>query len=276
MAITEPTSGGRIIEEGIGDVKVVVSEAVAPGDLLGSSEANGGNWIKADGNNNVYAELVAGEAGAVASTITAYRIARVSGYTGATQAAALYLSDTVGRVSESAGTVGQLVGFILSATEVLLCPQWRMGGGIINGAVKQFFRDSNGWINSPSAGKLESSRIISPTTEKKATATTATLAIADCGTIQDVATDSQVLTLPATAAGLHFTIRNAGEDGAVLVTISPNSADKISGAGLTPQDNKDLLNTKATAKKGDYVKLLGDGVDGWVVTEMVGTWAREA
>lgn len=102
-----------------------------------------------------------------------------------------------------------------------------------------------------------------------------TLAEADVGKIIDVDTDAKVLTLPATVVGMRFRIRNAGADGAVLVTVSPNAADKIMGVGITSADNKDLLNTKATAKKGDYIDLLGDGVNGWYVQELRGTWARE-
>lgn len=102
-----------------------------------------------------------------------------------------------------------------------------------------------------------------------------TLALADCGIVQRVTADAHVITLPATADGLEFVIENGGADGTVLVTISPNAADKISGAGLTPADDKDILNTKATAKRGDYVKLVAEATTGWTVTEMVGVWARE-
>lgn len=102
-----------------------------------------------------------------------------------------------------------------------------------------------------------------------------TLDATHCGKVIIVDTDAKTLTLPSTAAGLNYTIVNGGADGAVAVTISPAAADKISGVGLTAADNKDLVNTKATAKHGDMVRLLGEGVDGWVVTEMRGTWARE-
>lgn len=102
-----------------------------------------------------------------------------------------------------------------------------------------------------------------------------TLDEGDCGVVQVVTVDAKVVTLPATVVGYSYTIMNGGEDGAVLVTVSPNASDKIMGNGFTSADNKDALNTKATAKKGDYIKLVGDGADGWVVTEVVGVWARE-
>lgn len=105
---------------------------------------------------------------------------------------------------------------------------------------------------------------------------TYTMTPADSGYLTYIDTDAFIITLPATAAGLSYTFVNAGADGAVLVSISPNASDKIQGVGLTAADNKDLLNTKATAKKGDLVKLVGDGVDGWLVQALNGTWAREA
>ena len=105
----------------------------------------------------------------------------------------------------------------------------------------------------------------------------ATLAAVDCGRCLFVDTDAVVLTLPAIADGLGgVKIVNIGAFGAVGLSLSPAAADMILGPGITGADNKDLINTKATAKRGDYVVLdLGDA-DGYVVTEMVGTWAREA
>ena len=103
-----------------------------------------------------------------------------------------------------------------------------------------------------------------------------TAAATDSGKVIYVDTDAKVITLPSTAAGLCITVENAGADGAVGISVSPAAADKIMGVGLTAADNKDLINTKATAKKGDRVVLVGDGVDGWYVHELIGTWAREA
>jgi hypothetical protein len=103
-----------------------------------------------------------------------------------------------------------------------------------------------------------------------------TMAEADSGYRTYVDTDAVVITLPATTVGMVFEICNSAADAASGVAISPAAADKIMGAGLTSQDNKDLINTKATSKKGDRVKLVADGVNGWFVVEMTGTWAREA
>ncbi len=292
MAYADQTTGGRTIIQGLAPVQIVVSEAAEVGDLLGVS-AN--TWKRADANNSIFAELVAGQAGASGDTITAYRIAVVGNVSGATKGNPIYLSDTAGENDESAGTVGQVVGVSLTATEILLFPAYSLGGQLTPAAVKQFFRDSGLFIHSNADGKLTISAdgtgldditlegsirhgesLLSDVELTATVSADKTLVLADCGIVQLVDTDAKVITLPATAAGLHFTIVNAGADGAVLVTIRPQAADKISGAGLTPGDDKDLLNTKATAKKGDMVQLLADGVDGYTVVRQTGTWAREA
>ncbi len=103
-----------------------------------------------------------------------------------------------------------------------------------------------------------------------------TAAEGDVGQRIDIDTDAVVVTLPATVAGMAFTFVNAGADGTVGFSLSPAELDKIMGCGLTAADNKDLINTKATAKKNDQVTILGDGVNGWYIQRMVGTWAREA
>ena len=90
------------------------------------------------------------------------------------------------------------------------------------------------------------------------------------------AADADALTLPAIADGLGgITILYVGAFGGCKVTIDPGAVDMILGPDITGADNKDLLLTKATSRRGDFVTLnLGDA-DGYVVTEMRGTWARE-
>jgi hypothetical protein len=89
--------------------------------------------------------------------------------------------------------------------------------------------------------------------------------------------DADALTLPAIADGFAGAkIVAIGAFGTTAVTISPAAADMILGPNITGADNKDLILTKATQRRGDFVKLdIGD-TDGYVVTEMRGTWAREA
>jgi hypothetical protein len=98
----------------------------------------------------------------------------------------------------------------------------------------------------------------------------------DSGKIIYVDTDAKTITLPAVEAGIQITVVNAGPFGTVAVTISPNAADMIEGADLTGADDKDIVNTKATAQRGDFVTLLGANADGWMVIAQRGTWAREA
>lgn len=105
-----------------------------------------------------------------------------------------------------------------------------------------------------------------------------TMTAADSGYITYIDTDAVVITLPATVVGYTYTFVNAGADGAVGFSISPNASDQIAGVGLTAADNKDIVNTKATARRGDMVRIVADGTAGvgWIIQEMRGTWAREA
>lgn len=100
-----------------------------------------------------------------------------------------------------------------------------------------------------------------------------TLDIEDNGKIFFVDTDAKVITLPAVATPLHCKIVNIGAFGAVLVALSPQSADKIQGPDLPGTDDHDLQNTKATARRGDSVTLVGGDANGPVVSQLRGTWA---
>lgn len=89
--------------------------------------------------------------------------------------------------------------------------------------------------------------------------------------------DADALTLPAIADGLSgITIMAVGAFGTTAVTIDPAAADMILGPDITGADNKDLICTKATQRRGDFVTLVAGDADGYMVTEMRGTWAREA
>lgn len=99
----------------------------------------------------------------------------------------------------------------------------------------------------------------------------------DTGKVIFVDTDAVVITLPAIADGLDaISIVNIAAFGAALVEIAPAAADKIHGPDITSADDKSLLNTKATARRGDFVTFgLGDA-DGYFVQQKRGIWAREA
>ena len=104
----------------------------------------------------------------------------------------------------------------------------------------------------------------------------ATLTTGDSGKTFVSATDGVVFTLPAIATGAVFKFVNAAEDGTNTLTISPNASDGIQYAG-SATDDKDLINTKATSKQGDYVVIASlDSTANWSVTEVRGTFAKES
>ena len=88
--------------------------------------------------------------------------------------------------------------------------------------------------------------------------------------------NSVVFTLPSIAVGNTYTFVNNNKDGQGLLTISPAALDGIGFKG-SATDNKDLINTLATAKEGDSVTLASiDQVVSWQVTQASGVWAKEA
>lgn len=97
-----------------------------------------------------------------------------------------------------------------------------------------------------------------------------TLALTDCGIVQNV-TASATITLLATVVGAVFNIR-VGKEG-ITVNVSPNASDKIAGNGFTATDDKDLIFTNQPA--GSMVQLVGDGANGWMVSRILGTATRE-
>ncbi len=88
--------------------------------------------------------------------------------------------------------------------------------------------------------------------------------------------DGVVFTMPSIATGNTITFVNTAEDGTAELNISPAAVDGINYIGSNT-DNKDLINTKATAKKGDYVTLASlNGTTAWQVVAVRGVWAKEA
>ncbi len=104
-----------------------------------------------------------------------------------------------------------------------------------------------------------------------------TLDATHTGKLLWVSADGKFITLPAIATGLDgVLIVNGGAFGTIAVNISPNASDMILGPDIIGADNKDLINTKATANRGDRVVIGGNDADGYAVQEISGTWAREA
>ena len=96
------------------------------------------------------------------------------------------------------------------------------------------------------------------------------------GKVLFVDTDAKVITLPAVEGIGGIKIVNIGSYGTIAVNVSPNAVDMIEGPGITAADNKDIINTKATAQRGDFIELEYGDANGWTITDMKGTWAREA
>ena len=89
-------------------------------------------------------------------------------------------------------------------------------------------------------------------------------------------TGTTTVTLPAVAVGISLHIINNNPDG-TAITISPNSNDKflINAAGAGGTNDKDVINTAATARRGDSCKLTYGSADGWTIVELNGTWADQ-
>jgi hypothetical protein len=102
----------------------------------------------------------------------------------------------------------------------------------------------------------------------------ATLDIQDTGKTFFVDTDAQTMTLLtyAAATAIRIKVVNIGAYGTVAVSIDPAAGDLISGPDDTGADGGIMVNTKATAQRGDYVVLSSGGDDGYMVEEIQGTW----
>ena len=99
----------------------------------------------------------------------------------------------------------------------------------------------------------------------------------------NIATDAKIITLPkidANNIGMEFTFRNTGADGNNIVTLSPATTDAIHGTVAAVSSggvvNKDWINTKASANKGDWVTLKAIALTEYYITGGDGVWASEA
>lgn len=102
-------------------------------------------------------------------------------------------------------------------------------------------------------------------------AATLTLDIQDNGKTFFVTVDS-VITLPAVATPVNCKVVCMGPYGTVQISLSPNASDKIQGIDMGGTDDHDLVNTKATARRGDYAILLTGDANGALIGGLKGTW----
>jgi len=99
-----------------------------------------------------------------------------------------------------------------------------------------------------------------------------------------IATDAKILTLGADCpVGMQVKVVNTGANGAVLVSILPTAGVGVGGRNevingtssvLTAVAAKKLLNTKATALKGDYAELTKTSATTWDAVTY-GIWTKE-
>ena len=109
----------------------------------------------------------------------------------------------------------------------------------------------------------------------------------DLGNDHNVAVDALTIGLPLITSGnLGSTIffRNTGADAAVKLVISPKNTNKIIGSITLAASvfaasgvlDKDVINTKATALKGDWIALRAVSLTEWYIIGGQGIWASEA
>jgi hypothetical protein len=105
-------------------------------------------------------------------------------------------------------------------------------------------------------------------------AATKTLDLEDTGKTFFV-TVTSVITLAATAVFQDVMLVNMGPFGTVQISADPVAADKFVGPDLTGVDNKDYINTLATARRGDFIAFKNGHTDGPIIYAKKGTWAAE-
>lgn len=108
-----------------------------------------------------------------------------------------------------------------------------------------------------------------------------TILESDNGKVFGGGADNIVFTLPPTRNGLQYRFYHNLANGGAKIYISPNAADGIFGTltlaasvvVMPGTDDTDLVLTKASAIKGDWVELTADGLTGWIITGSAGIWA---
>lgn len=106
-----------------------------------------------------------------------------------------------------------------------------------------------------------------------------TLTPADSGSVIIInAAATKTMTLPSAAtAGLVYTFTHqVASTSGNGHTIHPVGTDVMRGNGFTPAAAKGAVCTQATARIGDTIRVVSDGVGAWYIEYLTGTWAREA
>ena len=141
-------------------------------------------------------------------------------------------------------------------------------------------------VDTVSSTLINASNVIRKTDLTKSTGTILTLA--ESGTTIFQSTNNANLILPATQSGITFSfIWNGLVNGGFSIT--PNSNDRIMGSIMNSVENKVVsapnngggvdsykVMLGFGSKVGDRITLIGDGTDGWFVSDGLGSWSFEA
>ena len=133
---------------------------------------------------------------------------------------------------------------------------------------------SGGTISIESGGQLENAGGINAGAVLQ-TSTPLVLTAEDSGKTIISGVAELVVTLPPTELGLTFKFVALTLSASLGLSVSPDADDQIAGMALTPAADKDVINSFGTDVVGDTLEIVGDGADGWVIFNYIGTWARE-
>jgi len=96
------------------------------------------------------------------------------------------------------------------------------------------------------------------------------LTVEQCRGYLILVTAVATITLPVVAVGSVVTVYSTGAN---AIIIDPNDNDRIILNGATTGDGKQITSASGA---GDYVTLVGDSADGWIVIGRSGVWTQEA
>jgi len=124
VSVTDNTTGGRQILEGILPVAITLTDTCEVGDLIGYDPTSTEVWERADANAKKYANLIAAQRCEVSgNTVKCYREAIVDGFTGGAAGKLIYLSDTDGQYAgKPTGNYHQVVGMFVDTTKAIIRP----------------------------------------------------------------------------------------------------------------------------------------------------------
>lgn len=132
MALTEASPRNRTIKDASGKCRITLAGTVSAGDILGYS--SGWKRALATVGTAIQGKLVALESGVSGDEIVAALQAHIAGFTGGTPGGLVYVEEGSGPgggyteiAPSTTGDVNTIIGYILSATEIIVAPSTRAG-----------------------------------------------------------------------------------------------------------------------------------------------------